>query len=76
MSTLSYLKEIKKRESKNKPSTPKSVVASRLYQRISVAIIRAIAYNVMEYRLWRVPVAVPLAVAAPLALAAQAVPVD
>ena len=41
-----------------------------LYQRVSVAIIRAtgIAYNVTEYRCWRVPVAV--AVAAPVAVPA------
>ena len=65
-STLAYLKEIKHRESRNYKSTPQSVIACRLYQRVSVAIIRAIAYNVMEYRCWRVPVAVP--VAAPVAV--------
>ena len=62
-STLVYLKEIKNRESKSSPMTPRSVIACRLYQRVSVAIQRAIAYNVMEYRLWRVPVAVAVAVA-------------
>ena len=62
-STLVYLKEIKNRESKSNPMTPRSVIACRLYQRVSVAIQRAIAYNVMEYRLWRVPVAVAVAVA-------------
>ena len=67
-STLTYLKEIKHREISHNKSTPKSVVACRLYQRVSVAIIRAIAYNVMEYRCWRVPVAVP--VAAPVAVPA------
>ena len=60
-STLSYLKEIRNRESNHNKWIPKSVIAGRLYQRVSVAIIRAIAYNVMEYRLWRVPVAVPVA---------------
>ena len=62
-STLVYMKEIKHREIKANPKTPRSVIACRLYQRISVAIQRAIAYNVMEYRLWRVPVAVPVAAA-------------
>ena len=41
------------------PGSHYSVIASRLYQRVSVAVQRAIAYNIMEYRLWRVPVAVP-----------------
>ena len=59
-STLAYLKEIKNRESKFNPKTPRSVIACRLYQRVSVAIQRAIAYNIMEFRLWRVPVAVPV----------------
>ena len=48
-STLVYLKEIVHRES------PKSVIASLVYSRISVAIQRAIAYNTMEYRLRHVP---------------------
>ena len=59
-STLNYLKEIKNRESNCNKSTPRSVIACRLYQRVSVAILRAIAYNVMEYRCWKVPVAVPV----------------
>jgi hypothetical protein len=59
-STLAYLKEIKHRERRNNPGIPKSVIAARLYQRVSVAIQRAIAYNIMEYRLWRVPVPVPV----------------
>ena len=45
------------RESTSKPMTPKSVIAARVYSRISVAIQRAIAYNTMEFRLWRVPAA-------------------
>jgi hypothetical protein len=45
----------------------------RLYQRVSVAIIRAIAYNVMEYRCWRVPVAVPVAAPAAVPAAGAAV---
>ena len=68
--TLAYLKEIKHREISHNKSTPKSVVACRLYQRVSVAIIRAIAYNVMEYRCWRVPVAVPVAAPVPVAVPA------
>jgi len=55
--TLGYMKSIISRESKSKPLTPKSVIAARVYSRISVAIQRAIAYNTMEYRLWRVPAA-------------------
>ena len=57
--TLNYTKEIAHREHDSKPWIPYSVVASRLFQRVSVAIQRAVAYNVMEYRAWRVPVAVP-----------------
>ena len=60
-STLVYVKEIKLCEIKANPKTPKSVIACRLYQRISVVIRRTIACNVMEYRLWRVPVEVPVA---------------
>jgi hypothetical protein len=70
-STLAYLKEIKRRECSHKPTIPKSVIAARLYQRVSVAVQRAVAYNVMEYRLWRVPVAVPIPrVAGPSAVSA------
>ena len=54
-----YLQEICKREHRSKPLIPYSVVASRLYQRVSVAIQRAVAYNVMEFRYWRVPATVP-----------------
>ena len=63
-----------RREISHNKSTPKSVrvVACRLYQRVSVAIIRALASKVMEYRCWRVSVAVP--VAAPLAVAVPAAP--
>ena len=68
------LKDIKHRESNHNKSTPlaKSIVTYCLYQRVSVAIIRAIAYNVMEYRCWRpgVPVPLALAVAAPVAVPA------
>ena len=72
-STLVYLKEIKHREISHNKSTPRSVIACRLYQRVSVAIIRAIAYNVMEYRCWRVPVAVPVAAPAAVPAAGAAV---
>ena len=58
-STLKYLMEIAKRQESYHPGSHYSVIASRIYQRVSVAVQRAIAYNVMEYRLWRVPVAVP-----------------
>ena len=60
--TVEYMQEIARREHKSNPAIPFSVVASRLYQRVSVAIQRAVAYNAMEYRYWRVPVAVPLPV--------------
>jgi hypothetical protein len=71
-STLRYLKELKFRESQSNRSIPRSVIASRLYQRVSVAIIQSVAYNVMEFRLLRVPVAVPVAgpLAGPVAVAA------
>ena len=57
-STLKYLMEIAKRHESYHPGSHYSVIASRIYQCVSVAVQRAIAYNVMEYRLWRVPVAV------------------
>ena len=44
-------------ESTSKPLTPKSVIAARVYSRISVAIQKAIAYSAMEYRCWRLPAA-------------------
>ena len=66
-----YLREIIDRESsKCEGLTHKSIIASRLYQRVSVAIQKSVAYNILEYRYWRVPVRVPtvqLPVAAPLA---------
>ena len=69
--TLDYLREIIDRESsKCEGLTHKSIIASRLYQRVSVAIQKSVAYNILEYRYWRVPVRVPtvqLPVAAPLA---------
>jgi len=72
-STLRYLKELKLRESESNRSIPRSVIASRLYQRVSVAIIQTVAINVMEFRLLRVPVAVPVAgpLAGPVAVAAD-----
>ena len=60
-STLNYLKEIKHRESHHYPKIPRSVIACRIYQRTSVAIQRAIAYNVMEYRYVGLHVPRPLA---------------
>ena len=57
--TVAYLQEIIDREHISHPTIPKSEVASRLYQRVSVAIQRSVAYNAMEYRYWRVPVALP-----------------
>ena len=53
--TLGYMKSIIARESKSKPLTPKSVIAARVYSRISVAIQRAIAYSALEYKAWRLP---------------------
>ena len=59
--SIGYGQEIIEREHLCKPQIPKSVLASRFFQRQSVAIMRAVSYNIMEYRLWRVPVAVPRA---------------
>ena len=74
-STLDYLKQLKQRECDSNKAIPPSVVASRLYQRVSVAIIRSVAYNVLEYRLWRVPVAVPRPPAGPGAVPVAVAPV-
>ena len=71
--TVDYLKEIAHREHMSNPNVSLSVVSSRLYQRVSVAIQRAIAYNAMEYRYWWVPVTVSQAYMAPVA--APALPV-
>ncbi len=67
--TIGYAQEIITREHEANPLIPKSVVASRLYQRLSVSVVRSVAYNAMEYRIWRVPVAVPRAPPAPLPVA-------
>ena len=48
-------------ESHHYPKIPRSVIACRIYQRTSVAIQRAIAYNVMEYRYVGLHVPRPLA---------------
>ena len=69
---LAYLKELNAREHRNNKHIRKSVIASRNYQRISVAIQRCVAYNVAEYRYWRVPVAAPAARAESLPVAAAA----
>ena len=67
---VAYAKEIARREHYHNVLVPYSVCSSRLFQRLSVAIQRAVTYNVMEYRATRVPVAVP-----GLAAARGAVPV-
>ena len=69
---LAYIKELNAREHRNNKHIRKSVIASRNYQRISVAIQRCVAYNVAEYRYWRVPVAAPAARAESLPVAAAA----
>ena len=73
--TVAYIQEIARREHRAHPMIPYSVVASRMFQRLSVAIQRAVAYNTMEYRFWRVPVAVP-GVARGLVAAQAPVPVE
>jgi hypothetical protein len=65
MDTKVYLQGIARREVACNPAIPYSVAASRVFQRFSVSIQRAVAYNAMEYRVWRVPVAVPQALPPP-----------
>ena len=53
--TYAYFQEIIARESASKPSTPKSVIANRVYSRFSVSVQRSIANNIMEFRYGQVP---------------------
>ena len=53
--TYAYFQEIIARESASKPSTPKPIIANRVYSRFSVSVQRSIANNIMEFRYGQVP---------------------